>query len=230
MMQCGATRRVRSQGGLEVAVLTPALFASRGHAGIVPRLTVNWSIFLPPELQDSLTDWRFDPRLDPYLQPFAFESGANQRTSGVPLMMEHHVHELVGELEQSQPESPLIGRWWDLVRTETGEYALFPGDDGPNLRVVVTTLVPTGSAIELRRLDTQLAITGTANGPALMLEQGGDGESPELPEPCAHEVRGIDEGAPYTGRCANKGCSEACSPRVFLTPNDGIYRLLGCNC
>jgi hypothetical protein len=196
---------------------------------MVPRLTVDWSIYLPSELENGVLDWRFDRRLDPYLQPVAFESGARDRSAGVPLMMEHHVHELVGELEQVQPETPVIGRWWDLVRTETGGYALFPGDDQPNLRVVVTALVPVGSAIELRRLDTQLAVTGTADGRALMLEQG-EGESTELAEPCTHEVRGIDEGAPYTGRCANKSCDEACSPRVYLTPNDGIYRLLGCNC
>jgi hypothetical protein len=203
----------------DVAVVTPALFARLGERGSVPRLAVPSSL----ELYEGFREWSIDERLESYLEPVAFELALKQTVSGVPLLDENRVMELLEGLDEVSAEQPPQGRWWDFIRTESGEYALFPGDYEPNTKVLETLLELVGSAIQLRRLDTKW------ESDVFSLRQ--HGEDPEvLEEPCIHEIYGVDEGAPYVGRCQNSGCAEGCTPRVYVTHDDGIYRLVGCNC
>lgn len=114
------------------------------------------------------------------------------------------------------------GAWWDFVRLESDEYALFPGDPQPELRVWVAGLVRVDDGVQLRRFATGVSFEGG--------EFSGTLAGTIVSEECVHDIRGVDPGAPYRGSCVNQGCIGPCTPRVYVSPDDGIYRLLGCDC
>ena len=203
-----------------MTVITPALFAVRGQEGYGPRLAAT---FLAPVELEQLTSWALDERVAQYLQPVRFEEALQEPVIGVPLIASHRLRQLLDGVDRAPPDRLPTGRWWDFIRTVSGDFALFPGDEDWRFRLVATALLPSGSAVQLRRLYTGLeygeaGMEGISERPALALD------------PCVHEVDGFEPGAPYAGRCVNQSCPEGCSPLIYVNPDDGVYRLLGCDC
>ncbi len=142
--------------------------------------------------------------------------------AGVVTLESEQVLELLdgAELLKDAPDDG--GPWWDFLRLESGGYALFPGDPESELRVWVTGLVRVDDGVQLRRLATGVSFDGG----------GFSGTVAEtiVRDKCVHDVRGVEPGAPYRGSCVNRGCIGRCTPRAYVSPDDGIYRLRGCNC
>lgn len=213
-----------------MAILTVWLYELRARNGYGPTLAIGSNLEAVGELLkeqagpsiEEMESWALDDRLAPLLEPFSFESAAEGQTAGVPMLDESRVEELVGSAVSASLDDEPRGRSWNLIRAESGQFALFADDTEPGLRLDVPILVRTAAAVQLRRLDPGLEIHRHG------LEQQGD---PALVEEiCFHEIDGVEPGAAYTGRCRDDGCRHGCTPVLKVRPADGIYRLFGCNC
>jgi hypothetical protein len=140
---------------------------------------------------------------------------------GVPLFTEENLDAMIGDAERYPAYEPQ-GRRWEFWQTETGYYAMFPADDDPRMPILVTATVVSGTTVQFRRFATGLAVETYPDGGVEFVAV--------VPEACILESDVDVPGAPYRGRCANSGCSGACTPLVFVNPDDGLYRLVGCNC
>jgi hypothetical protein len=161
------------------------------------------------------------------VQPVAFREAAAEGLTGIPVLERHDFKDLIAEArreKRSEPEKAWPLRrtsWWEFRETVDERLAMFPGDNSPVPALATTQFVPRGRAVEVRRVDlgdrTSRWLSASAKAAA--------------PRPrCGLDLEEDEEGAPYKGRCVNRGCPGDCSPHVVVFPDDGIYRLTGCDC
>lgn len=202
--------------------MTPLLFdaAARraGRPGIRESLLGAVRRRAPDELIASVSDLTF---LDALLQPVPFASAVTGGLAIVPLFSEDELRSLA-PLQEGPVVSEGQGRWWDFWQLEDQTYALSPGDDAAELTVQIPLVIVSGALIQVRRFDPGFVFSRGTAVPA---------RAPCVPtEECVWEPYGNEPGAPYSGRCADYGCASGCDPLVAVNPDDGLWRLEGCDC
>jgi len=204
-----------------VAVVTPAIYQALAQRGFGPRLK--------PPVESVRFPWRFQvarvllrDNFAAALTPASVHRLAAEGGTGVPLFDEDELHAFVSEADEAPSEQLRHGRWWEFWPTSNRSYAMFPGDDATQPSVATTLWIPADRSAHVRRIDlSSLLPVGEARSRDRPVVP------PELCELLAEES---EPGAPYVGRCSNAGCGRGCSPHVVVHPDDGIYRLLGCDC
>jgi hypothetical protein len=218
-----------------VAVVTPAVYQAFAESGLGPRLK--------PPVERLRFPWRFQAarallgrNLTAMLRPGSVQRLAAEGGTGVPLFGEDELHAFVSEANEEPPDRPRHGRWWEFWPTTEGSYAMFPGDDARRSSVATTLWIPAGRSAHVRRIDLSSLLLVRRRG-SLLTAGGPPHDGPESadrpivpPEPCELLAEEVEPGAPYVGRCSNVGCAGGCSPHVVVLPDDGVYRLLGCDC
>jgi hypothetical protein len=202
-------------------MVTPLLFdaAARraGRPGLRPHLVERMRSELPGRVIEVLSE----PVIDQLVLTRPFAKALVQGIVGVPLLTESELMDLTRGAERGAEQAP-DGRWWEFWQTEDGEYALFPATDDPALPIAVAAVVVTAATVQLRRFDTGLVLSAghveLRDSPTIVAET------------CVHQVDVDEPGAPYTGRCADGGCAGGCTPLILVNPDDGLYRLAGCDC
>jgi hypothetical protein len=212
---------VSSKENRRVAVLTPAVYQALATRGLGPRLERHVEpARLPWRLQAARVLLGQD--LAPALRPQPVSRFVAEGGTGVALFEEGELHEFLSEAKDAPADEPRRGRWWEFWRTDQGSYAMFPGDDARRPSLATTLWIPMGRSAQVRRIDLT-PLVGIGDRKAL--------DRPVVPpEPCTLLANEVEPGAPYVGRCENVGCDDGCSPHVVVQPDDGIYRLRGCNC
>lgn len=211
-----------------MTVLTPLLYQRAAEGEGLPELGPRHvEIPEPPgyDLPEPPSDylWVLDEfRLRPFLRPLPWRV-ALDGSIGVPILDRRELESLIEDASDARGVYPASPTWWEFRRTQNGHWAMFPGNDTSGLQVSTLLPVRTARSIQLRVFHLGVEIT----------PEGGVRQTPPASAPsdgCVHEVFEIERGAPYRGRCSNSGCPHNCTPRVTLSPDDGLYRLLGCNC
>lgn len=215
-----------------MAILTPILYQSiaerYGGPQLLPHLIEGFAertAYLDfPRLSPGDLFRLASYRVEPLLRPVSLTDAAAGAV-GVPLIEDSELPDLLGDAEAGDREPESRGGWWEFWRTETGQWAMFPGNYNPGWQVAVLLPIRTSTGIQLRMLQRELAFEPDRTeigptGPAVAV----------APTGCVPEMTQDEPGAPYRGRCENVGCPGPCSAQVVLTPDDGIHRLMGCGC
>jgi hypothetical protein len=204
-----------------VTVVTPAVYQALVKRGLGPRLK--------PPVEPLRLSWRFraarallHDNLAAVLAPASVYRFAAEGGTGVPLFDEDELHAFLSEADQASPESPRKGQWWEFWPTTNGSYAMFPADDARQRSVATTLWIPAYASAYVHRIDVSSLL------PVGQPKSGGRPVAPA--RPCQLLAKESEPGAPYVGRCSNAGCTGDCSSHVVVLPDDGIYRLLGCDC
>jgi hypothetical protein len=205
-----------------VAVMTPAIYQAFAARGLAPRLK--------PHVEPVHLSWRFRAarallggNLEALLRPIPVQRVAAEGGTGVPLFGPEDLEVFLSEAEQAPPDRPGRARWWEFWPTDEGTYAMFPADADSRPSITVALWIPIGRSAQVHRLDLSplLAVGGSESR----------WEPVVPPEPCVLLAEEVEPGAPYyRGRCSNTGCDGGCTHHVVLHPDDGIYRLRGCDC
>jgi hypothetical protein len=205
-----------------VAVVTPAIYQAYAERGLGPPLERHVSpgkarLPLRFELVRALTGRRALPGLTPEpARRLAAEGGI-----GVPLFSQEELHGFLSSAKSVPPDAPRRGHWWEFWPTIEGSYAMFPADDSKLASLATTQWLLASESAHVRRLEVGLVSAFARRAP----------RAPSVPpEPCTLLAKEVEPGAPYVGRCSNLKCPGGCSPHVVVYPDDGIYRLLGCDC
>jgi hypothetical protein len=160
--------------------------------------------------------------VDAFLVPAPFARGRSEGLVGVPILNSDEVQALLSIAEFGEAtQEPEQHTWWELWRTESGEYALLPGDSYADLTVAACALVHTNPIVQMRRFFSGYVLgqNGIRRKGSMQIET----------DTCVRED--IDEpGAPYHGRCNNHGCGAGCAADIVVIPQDGLYVLKGCAC
>jgi hypothetical protein len=157
-------------------------------------------------------------RLKEVLKPKSVYHLAEKGGTGVPLFDASDLDAFVSEAKKAPPDHPRQGQWWEFWPTTDRRYAMFAADDTRRLSLTTSRWIPRGKATQVRRVDLTSPVSA------------GMSRLRNRPEPCELLAEAVDPGAPYVGRCENVGCGGGCTPHVVVVPDDGIYRLLGCDC
>jgi len=210
-----------------VAVLTPLLYQRAAEEEGLPQLERPVEIPEPQpyEFRKPPGDylWVLDEfRLRPFLHPFPWRD-VRDGSVGVPILDRRELESLIEDGSDANDVYPASPTWWEFRRTQNGDWAMFPGNEAPGLQITTLLPVRTARSIQLRVLYLGVEVTpdgSVRQTPPASVPSGG----------CVHEALEDEPGAPYRGRCSNNGCPRNCSPRIKVSPDDGLYRLLGCNC
>lgn len=202
------------------------MYQAFAERGLGPRLK--------PSVEPVRLPWRYQffealrgPSFAPMLRPETVYRLAAEGGTGVPLFGEDELQAFVSEADQAPPDLPRRGRWWEFWPTIDGTYAMFPGDDAEQPSVATTLWIPAGKSARVRRIDLSSLLPGGEKFPDRLASR----DRPVVPpEPCELLADELEPGAPYVGRCSNIGCDGGCTPHILVKPDDGIYRLLGCDC
>jgi hypothetical protein len=204
-----------------VTVVTPAVYQALAERGLGPQLIPPVRrARLPARYQLARTLFRntFATELAPKSVPRLAKEGG----TGVPLFERDELPAFLAEAEDGSPESPRHGQWWEFWPTTDGGYAMFPGDDEHQPSVATSLWIPSDGSARVRRV-TVSPLARKASGISRP-------RSDAAPEPCELVATESQPGAPYVGRCSTVRCDSGCSPHVVVQPDDGIYRLMGCDC
>jgi hypothetical protein len=158
------------------------------------------------------------PGLARFIRPVAFARSVENGIIGVPLLERDQMDVFVADARQGTASTPRGRRWWELWETETGSWALFPGDARPDPRIAVVLPVVLEAATQLRPLDLGGPTEDSPDQPAAR------------PEPCALDLEVQEPGRSYRGTCHDHGCSHACEKDLWLIADTGVTELIGCDC
>jgi hypothetical protein len=215
-----------------MTVVTPAIYQAFAEEGLGPPLEPYRG---PERLSLSLRAVRalFARNLAAALKPESVRRIAAEGGTGIALFDEDELRSFVSEAEEAPPDQPRRGRWWEFWPTREGSYAMFPGDDSKQRSIAGTLWIPAEGAARVRRVELRSLLRLSRSARLSALASGGPPlrEPPFLPpEPCELRAEEREPGAPYVGSCSDVGCDRGCSPHVVVHPDDGIHRLLGCEC
>ncbi|HEX5618488.1 MAG TPA: hypothetical protein VFX51_08720 [Solirubrobacteraceae bacterium] len=204
-----------------MVVVTPAVYDEYAREGLGPPLDV--PVRKTPAPLGFRAIRRVLPRaLAANLKPQPIRVLAENGGSGVPIFDRSELEIFLSGGEAAPSDQPRIGDWWEFWPTQDGNYAMFPADDRAQRSVATTNWLPTTESAFVDRLDLSLrrVLGGSTSRPS----------NDKPARPCALLAKEIEPGAPYVGRCSNLNCGGGCSPHVVVQPDDGIYRLMGCDC
>jgi hypothetical protein len=203
-----------------VAVVTPAVYQAYAERGLGPPLRpVAKPARVPLRFQAVRALARFSEV--PGIAPEPARRLAAQGGTGTPLFGASELSAFLSDAREAPPDEPRRGRWWEFWPTMDGSYAMFPADDAEQTSLATTQWLLASESAYVRRIDVN-----PLNALARRMPR-----TPRVPpEPCVLLAKEAEPGAPYVGRCSNLNCGGGCSPHVVIQPDDGIYRLLGCDC